>query len=106
VTAWNRAVARRLTGEAVELTGDADFPPVTDTSESAWQAAVQDCRDSLDELRTKIKSMGNEELGMPVANRPYNNWFMLNGVIQHYAYHSGQIALLKKAASRLSAAGA
>src|SRR5512146_545881 len=45
ITAWNRAVGRRLTGQAVELTGDGDFPPVTDTSESAWQAAVQDFRD-------------------------------------------------------------
>jgi uncharacterized damage-inducible protein DinB len=104
LTAWNRAVARRLGGETLELQGDADFPPARENSEAAWQAAVEDFRASLAELRSKMKSMGNEELGMPVPGCEYNNWLMLNGVVQHYAYHSGQIALLRKAAR--AAAGA
>ncbi len=104
VTAWNRAVARRLGGERVELEGEADWPPVRDASETAWQAAVEDFRASLAELRTKLKSMGNEELGMPVPGREHNNWFMLNGVVQHYAYHGGQIAVLRKAAGAAAAA--
>ena len=96
MTAWTRAVMRRLGGEAVELSGADDWPPVTDTSDAARQAALAGFRSAQQELQTKLKSTSNDELGMTVPGQNYSNSFMLYGVVQHHLYHAGQIAVLKK----------
>ena len=96
VTAWTRAVQRRLNGEAVELTGADDWPPVSDASDAAWQAAVESFRAAQQDLLAKLKSMSNDELGMFAPGQKYSYSFMLNGLVQHHLYHAGQMALLKK----------
>jgi uncharacterized damage-inducible protein DinB len=99
-TAWSRAVLRRLGGEAVELNGADDWPPVTDNSDGAWQAAVASFQAAQQELFAKLKSMSNDELGSAVPGKNYSNSFMLHGLVQHHLYHAGQMALLKKAAEK------
>jgi uncharacterized damage-inducible protein DinB len=99
ITAWSRAVVRRLNGETLELTDEQDWPSVREPAQAAWLLALDDFRAAQQEVQTKIKSMSNDELGMPVPGKPYNNWFMLMGLVQHHLYHAGQIALLKKAAA-------
>jgi uncharacterized damage-inducible protein DinB len=97
ITAWTRAIVRRLNGEAIELEGADDWPPVQDASEASWQSALASFRAAQDELLAKMKSMGNDELGMPVPGKNYSNSFMLHGIVQHHLYHAGQMAILKKA---------
>jgi uncharacterized damage-inducible protein DinB len=104
VAAWQGAVRGRLEGESVKIPEEGDWPKVTDTSETAWQSAlellrarhralletvlrVSDAR--LDDL---ISSERNAETGGGVSF-----YITLHGIIQHDVYHSGQIALLKKA---------
>jgi hypothetical protein len=46
----------------------------------------------------KITSQLNEsQLTNQAPGKDYNLLFMLNGAVQHTAYHGGQIALLKRA---------
>ena len=97
VTAWTRAVHRRLDGEVVQLTGADDWPPVSDTSDAAWQAALASFRAAQQDLLAKLKSTSNDDLGMTVPGKKYSNSFMLHGLVQHHLYHAGQMALLKKA---------
>ena len=99
ITAWTRAIRLRINGQAVELSGDTDFPPVTDNSEAAWQTAILSFRDVQTELLTKLKSVSNEQLGAMVPGRDYTYLFMFDGLVQHHLYHAGQMALLKKAAA-------
>src|ERR1035438_7670305 len=40
VAAWDGAVRRRMTGVALELAGETNFPPVTDTSDESWRKAL------------------------------------------------------------------
>ena len=98
VTAWTRAVNLRIQGKAVELEGDANFPPVRESSELAWKAALDDLRRAHDELSATLKGLSDSDLTKPVQNRPYDYAFLLHGLPQHHAYHGGQMALLKKAA--------
>lgn len=97
VTAWTRAIMRRMDGQAVELSGDTDFPPVSDSSEAAWQAAVASFRTAQTELLTKLKSVTGEQLAATVPGRNYTYLFMFDGLVQHHLYHAGQMQLLKKA---------
>jgi hypothetical protein len=98
VIAWTRAVNLRLQGRAVELDGDANFPPVHDASEAAWKAALDDLGRAHDELFASLKGLSDSALTTAVQNRPYDYAFLLHGLPQHHAYHGGQMALLKKAA--------
>src|SRR5438105_11607176 len=40
IAAWDGAAVRRTQGTAVELSDEQNFPPVRDSSESAWREAV------------------------------------------------------------------
>ncbi|MFY9560419.1 MAG: DinB family protein [Terriglobales bacterium] len=102
ITAWDGAVRRRLTGEAVELSDEQNFPPVKDTGEMAWRKALEHARRVHDELVEAVTAFPDERLSEKVpgkAKEPdwYTFYYMLHGVAQHELYHAGQIALLKKA---------
>ena len=97
VTAWVRAVHSRVLGNITELEGEADWPPVRDTSENAWRAAFEELRRSQSELIATLKTQSDVDLSAPVPNREYDRAHLLHGLTQHHAYHAGQMALLKRA---------
>ena len=97
VTAWVRAVDSRIQGNVAELSGDANFPPLREPSESAWKAAFEDLRRAQAELTATLRTLRDEDLGGPVPNRDYDRWHLLHGLAQHNAYHAGQMSLLKRA---------
>src|SRR5829696_3222735 len=41
ISGWTDVVRRRLLGEPLSEPDDGDFPPVGDTSERAWAAAIE-----------------------------------------------------------------
>ena len=75
---------------------DEDWPPVTATSEQAWQQAVKSLFASHLELVEAIKSFGDERLEEKVPGRTYSFYYLFHGWNQHAVYHAGQIAVLKK----------
>ncbi len=100
ISVWHPGVLRRMQGEALELIGEQDWPPVRDRSESAWQQTVHQLKDGFHALHEAVRSSDDSRLQNRVANRDHNVWFMLNGIVQHDLYHAGQIAILKKAVVR------
>lgn len=98
VTAWTRATNTRMQGKAIELEGEANFPPVHDGSEPAWQAAKADLKKAHGELYATLNKFSDADLTAPVPGRPYHRAFILHGLPQHHAYHSGQMMFLRKAA--------
>jgi uncharacterized damage-inducible protein DinB len=99
IAAWDGAVHRRLGGEALELSDEQNFPPVKDTSETAWRKAVDRVRQIHDELVHAVSEFPDARLDDRVPGKQgahYTYYYMLHGVAQHEAYHAGQIALLKK----------
>jgi uncharacterized damage-inducible protein DinB len=99
IAAWDGAVRRRMTDVALELSGDDNFPPVTDVSEAAWRKALAHLRRNHDELIEAVEKFPEVRLAELVPGKKgahYNFYYMLHGVAQHELYHAGQIALLKK----------
>jgi uncharacterized damage-inducible protein DinB len=97
VTAWVRAVHRRVLGEVCEPEGEADWPPVGNTSDDAWTAAFEELRRSQAELIATLRTLSDADLDGPVPNREYDRAHLLHGLAQHHAYHAGQMSLLKRA---------
>jgi uncharacterized damage-inducible protein DinB len=96
VTAWNKAVLRRMQGEVVELTHQQDWPQVLRFSDSQWQTDLGALAESHAALCAAVRGFSAAHLKDPVPGAQYNFDFMLHGAADHIVYHAGQIALLKK----------
>jgi uncharacterized damage-inducible protein DinB len=97
ISAWKDAVRRRLLGEDVQLDGEMDWPPVKDTTESAWRKTLEDLKRRHDNLETVVAGLKESNLDRPWANGKSTIYFLTHGSIQHDLYHAGQIALLIRA---------
>jgi uncharacterized damage-inducible protein DinB len=97
IAAWEKAVRRRLEGEVVVLPNEEDWPPVNDTSETAWKNALATLENGNKQLHETILRLNDAQLSDIVPGKNYSVYYMLHGVIQHHLYHAGQIAILKKA---------
>ncbi|HZR27660.1 MAG TPA: DinB family protein [Terriglobales bacterium] len=96
IAAWQEAVLKRLNGEAVDLTGDQDWPPVSDNSERAWAETIQSLKNGHKKLVQKVSALTDADLPNKVPGRDHTTYYTLHGLIQHNLYHAGQIAILKK----------
>ncbi len=98
IAAWDGAIRRRMEGQALQLSPEQDFPPVKDTGDAAWRAALEQLKQRHAELIQGVLSMPDHRLTSQVPGKDYDFYHMLHGAAQHELYHAGQIALLKKVA--------
>jgi uncharacterized damage-inducible protein DinB len=98
ITAWDSAIRRRMEGQALELSPEQDFPPVKDTSDTAWRSALDNLKLRHADLIQGVAAMPDHRLTSQVPGKDYDFYHMLHGAVQHELYHAGQIALLKKVA--------
>ena len=97
VTAWTEIARERLAGSAkANPTPEEDWPPVSDTSADAWRAAVERLKEAHRELGAITAAMDDSTLIGRVPGKDHSVLTMMHGIIEHDAYHGGQIALLKK----------
>lgn len=106
IAAWEDACRRRLEGDPAQLTDDENFPPVTDTTEAAWETAKAKLIDVHRRLLNTITATDDSRLDQPIIAQPIVDstettfstvYVTLHGGVQHSLYHAGQIAILKKA---------
>jgi uncharacterized damage-inducible protein DinB len=98
IDAWERQAFTTLEGETYEsMTGDADWPPVRNTTAEAWTDALERLGSTTSKLVQAVRLMDEAKLDEIVAGKEFNYYFLLHGVVQHNLYHAGQIALLKRA---------
>jgi DinB superfamily len=74
-----------------------DWPPVAKTGEHEWREAVASFVSAHSKLVDVLKALNDDRLEETVPGRAYNFYHLFHGMIQHAAYHGGQIALLRKA---------
>ena len=101
--AWTNEVARRVREGNPREPAEGDWPPVGAASERTWQAAVASLEAAHAELSAAVRGLRQGQLDDRVGGQrdaPLGTGVtyreMLHGLAQHDAYHSGQIALLKR----------
>jgi uncharacterized damage-inducible protein DinB len=104
VTGWRNEVARRATGGPAGEPAAGDWPAAGDPTPERWAAALAALDDSHEQLVKVVRDMSDEHLLTPTndpRNRPLGTgvsyYELLHGIVQHDAYHAGQIAIVKKA---------
>ncbi len=104
MVAWTGEVARRTRGQAPGTPQEGDWPaqPV-ESSDAHWQSAIVALDDAHADLVRAVQAFPESRLAARVGDERnpalcsgVTYGAMLHGVAQHDAYHSGQIALVKK----------
>jgi uncharacterized damage-inducible protein DinB len=106
IAAWHGEIARRLQGHEAGTPPEGDFPaaPEADAAtESQWRKALAWLDESQNALVSAARAVPDADLDTPVLDYRQNSSGQgatrrttLVGVLQHDAYHSGQIAALKR----------
>lgn len=104
ITAWEGEALRRLETGVMNMPEEGDWNVVADSSEVAWDNALQRFHTVHAALEQKIENLTDEELQTVLGTKRVREtgegvsvYVLLHGIIQHTIYHAGQIALLKKA---------
>jgi uncharacterized damage-inducible protein DinB len=104
MTAWTREVTRRLEGHMASEPEMGDWPSIpASPDERSWRAAIATLDEAHVALRKAVGAIDASRLTAPVndaRNRELGTGVTfaqtINGLVQHDAYHCGQIASVKK----------
>jgi uncharacterized damage-inducible protein DinB/heme-degrading monooxygenase HmoA len=106
LTGWVREVIRRLDGAPPGVPPQGDWPAVDATSPAAWERARTELDVAHRELLAALARTREAQLFETIAGPDASSqdavtrYQTLHGLVQHDAYHAGQIAVLKKGARR------
>ena len=101
IAAWRGEVRARLGGRRPGMPDQGDWQTVTDTSAEAWQKTLDALDASHDALASTVRNLSDADLDRSIGTdvSPTGGstiGLTLHGIVQHDAYHAGQISLLKK----------
>jgi uncharacterized damage-inducible protein DinB len=93
---WKDVVRRRLEGDAVPDANDTDWP-VLEPDTATFRALRQRLEASHVGLTHCLAALTDAQLDGRVAGNDLSREGIVQGVLQHDIYHTGQLALLVKA---------
>ena len=99
VNAWqDYLVSVEAGGAAAFLEDAADWPPVPESvSDSEWETTQRRFEGGSQEIRELLAHFDDARMRQNVPGRDFPFKVLLHGLVHHNLYHSGQIALLRKA---------
>ena len=98
IEAWERAILRRLGGDAAQIyQTEEDWSAPSGASEEAWAAARRRLTETYVALREAVLELDDAGLDEPILPNMSTRYVSLHGAIQHTLYHAGQIAVVRRA---------
>ena len=94
--AWRRNVLERVKGNTITTPQDNYIRPVNDTSDHAWKTTLEELDHSQKEWTDFLKNFSDNSLENIHPVNGITHYEHIHGIIQHDAYHLGQIVLLAK----------
>ncbi len=96
IIAWRKNVLQRVKGHILITPTNNYFEPVTDNSQEAWATTLMSLKDSQDEWTDFLRKLNSHEFDKIYENNSMTYYEHIHGILQHDAYHLGQIVLLAK----------
>ena len=94
---WIGVCHNRLNGkETPWLPEEEDWPTTRTLSEHDWKRTKDTIVVSHKSFVEAARKLSDSQLKQQVPGKDYSVEFMLQGITQHVAYHTGQIVLVKK----------
>lgn len=103
LTVWTEEAVERLEGKEAKTPLRGDWPLVVHADLQGWQRIVKDFKSAHQILMDHLEDFSSEDWdsktighrdGLSGVGSSYA--VLVNGIIQHLAYHSGQLSLLQK----------
>ena len=96
MTSWRQNVLRRVQGEVLTSPEHNYILPVDVTTEDAWKESIEKLRESQEQWLVFLKSADEETLESFYPGNKETYYYNIQGILQHDAYHLGQIVFLSK----------
>lgn len=103
VTGWRNEVAQRATGKPAGEPEGGDWPAVGEPTAARWHAALGALDAAHQRLIDAVRDLSDQDLERATRDprdQPLGAgvsvYELLHGIVQHDAYHAGQIALVRK----------
>lgn len=96
VTQWRLTVLRRIQGEEVPSPEHNFLQSLEDTSETGWKETLDQLRRSHDMWIEFLRTWDESEFDTLYPGNNMTYYEHVQGILQHDAYHLGQVVLLSK----------
>ncbi len=93
---WREAIFKKVMGENISSPDNNFFETITDTSDKAWQETLKRIMASQHMWMKMLEAMNDDQLDEILQPDNQTKYHLIEGILQHDAYHLGQIVLLKK----------
>jgi uncharacterized damage-inducible protein DinB len=105
LAAWVEIAGRRLQGEQGEPSEAVNWLAVSLMTRDAWKIMLEALWRIHQELAQAVNCLTADQLSATLPGRNHSVQAMLQGIVEHDAYHGGQIAVLKRALRTLDTRG-
>lgn len=98
--AWRLFAIAKLEGEAqysIPVDSRENWNYEAIDRKEQWEKLLQDLEESQSYLLAELRNLSDEDLDKLVPGSSYTKDYLIRGVIQHDAFHLGQMALLMRA---------
>ncbi|HRE64581.1 MAG TPA: DinB family protein [Ferruginibacter sp.] len=96
LTEWRLTFLKRLNNKLAPAPSDNFFNSISNCSEEAWIQVKKNYENSQKKIISHLLKHNNRQWDQKPAAGSYSHFELLNGVLQHDAYHLGQIVIIKK----------
>ena len=93
---WRLNVLQRIQDKVITTPDNNYFAPIEDVSEEAWHSTVKKLGESQQQWMQVLKKFKKKNLEKNYPSNGMSYYEHIQGIIQHDAYHLGQIVLLAK----------
>ena len=93
---WRENVLRRVQGEVIQTPASNYIEPIGDISERAWSDTLKRLAETQKAWVTFLTAFDEAQFENKYPVNQLSYYEHIHGIIQHDAYHLGQIVLLKK----------
>lgn len=93
---WRINVLKRVQGKNIKTPDNNYFEKIIDTSELAWEKTLKRLEDSQAQWLSFLEIIDPATFSKIYPNNQMNYYEHIHGILQHDAYHLGQIVLIAK----------
>jgi uncharacterized damage-inducible protein DinB len=93
---WREAILKKLRGENIASPENNFFEPIINSSDKAWQETLVRLKASQQKWVEMVETMNEDQVDEVLTPASQTKYYLIEGILQHDAYHLGQIVLLKK----------
>ena len=93
---WRENVLERVKGKVLITPNHNYFVPIADPTAQAWKSTLERFEISQQNWLSFLAGFSEKDFGKVYPNNDHTYYEHIHGIIQHDAYHLGQIVMLRK----------